>query len=120
MTLNTIYNIFLHEENEAFLRFVLGLINSNLFQFYWFKKFYDNKATFPKIKKAPLESLPIKEPTNEIVRSFSCLVNEILELKKQSPTADTSSLESEIDQLVYELYGLTEEEVEVVENSLNR
>ena len=29
-------------------------------------------------------------------------------------------LESKIDQLVYELYGLTEEEVGIVENSLNR
>ena len=117
MTLNTIYNIFLHEENEAFLRFLLGLINSKLFQFYWFKKFYDNKATFPKIKKGPLESLPIKEPTNEIVGSFSSLVNTILETKKQSPSADTTHLESQIDQLVYQLYDLTEEEIAIVENA---
>ena len=29
-----------------------------------------------------------------------------------------NTLESEIDQLVYELYGLTEEEIGIVENSL--
>jgi len=29
--------------------------------------------------------------------------------------ADTSKLENEIDQLVYQLYGLTEEEIKIVE-----
>ena len=31
------------------------------------------------------------------------------------PQADTSKLEAEIDQLVYQLYGLTEEEIKIVE-----
>lgn len=31
--------------------------------------------------------------------------------------ADTTSSEQEIDQLVYKLYGLTEEEIAIVENS---
>jgi len=30
--------------------------------------------------------------------------------------ADTSALEAEIDKLVYELYGLTEEEIEIIES----
>ncbi len=42
----------------------------------------------------------------------------ILALKKQNPTADTSALEAEIDRLVYALYGLTEEEIKMIENSL--
>jgi adenine-specific DNA-methyltransferase len=35
--------------------------------------------------------------------------------KKQDPAANTSSMEKEIDQLVYQLYGLTEEEIKIVE-----
>jgi adenine-specific DNA-methyltransferase len=35
--------------------------------------------------------------------------------KKENPDADVSALESEIDQLVYRLYGLTDEEVKIVE-----
>lgn len=31
------------------------------------------------------------------------------------PQADTSKWEAEIDQLVYQLYGLTEEEIKIVE-----
>lgn len=36
--------------------------------------------------------------------------------KKSDPDADTTKLEKEIDRLVYELYGLTEEEIAIVEN----
>jgi len=34
---------------------------------------------------------------------------------KTPADADTSALEKEIDRLVYELYGLTEEEIQIVE-----
>ncbi|EDN66865.1 Tgh124 [Beggiatoa sp. PS] len=42
-------------------------------------------------------------------------VNQILAAKKHNQKADTSKLEAEIDQLVYKLYGLTEEEIRIVE-----
>lgn len=35
--------------------------------------------------------------------------------KRANPQADTSTLEKEIDELVYQLYGLTEDEVKIVE-----
>ena len=41
----------------------------------------------------------------------------ILIAKKANPQADTAALEAEIDQMVYELYGLTEEEIAIVEGS---
>ena len=43
------------------------------------------------------------------------LVPHILEAKKNDLNADTSLLEKDIDRLVYELYGLTEEEIRIVE-----
>ncbi|MDR1602195.1 MAG: hypothetical protein LBS42_07175 [Tannerella sp.] len=39
----------------------------------------------------------------------------ILSAKQQEPQNDTSELEKEIDRLVYELYGLTEEEIKIIE-----
>ena len=41
-----------------------------------------------------------------------------LQQKQQDPSADTSALEAEIDRMVYDLYGLTEEEVGIVEDSV--
>ncbi len=37
------------------------------------------------------------------------------EAKRAEPQADTSALEGEIDQLVYQLYGLSEDEIGIVE-----
>jgi adenine-specific DNA-methyltransferase len=119
MTLNTIYNIYLHNDDIHRLRFLLSLINSKLFQFYWLKKHYDNKATFPKIKKEPIESFPIKDADTETINKHSKLVEEILNKKSQNKSVDTLDLENQIDQLVYQLYNLTELEIAVVENRTN-
>ena len=43
------------------------------------------------------------------------LVDKILAAKKANPQADTSKEEAEIDRLVYQLYGLSEDEIKVVE-----
>ena len=45
-------------------------------------------------------------------------VDEILKTKKADITADTSTTESEIDHMVYELYDLTEDEIKTVEESV--
>ena len=41
----------------------------------------------------------------------------ILAAKKADPEADVSDLEAEIDQLVYSLYGLTRDEIAIIEES---
>lgn len=91
---------------------VLGIINSKLIKFYWKQKFEDKRKTFPKIKGSYLELLPIIHPTDEI----TILVKRIIEAKIATGV-DTTFLESKIDNLVYKLYGLTEEEIRIVEQS---
>ena len=90
---------------------LLGLINSKLIRFYWKQRFEDKRKTFPKIKGTYLELLPIIPPTDQI----SKLTESVIHAKKNGISANTSALESEIDRLVYQLYGLTEEEIKIVE-----
>ena len=45
-------------------------------------------------------------------------MGEILAAKKADPDADDSTLEAEIDQFVYSLYGLTRGEIAIIEESL--
>ena len=47
----------------------------------------------------------------------SRLVDRILKAKRAKPTADTTAWEREIDERVYRLYGLTPEEIQIVEES---
>ena len=51
--------------------------------------------------------------TNKQSKSVITLVDNVLELKKKQ--TDTTSLENQIDFLVYHLYGLTYDEVLVVD-----
>ena len=60
------------------------------------------------------KDFPIPDSTSSEIETK---VEQILSLKKDNPQADTSALEREIDLMVYELYGLSEEEIEIVENS---
>jgi adenine-specific DNA-methyltransferase len=51
-----------------------------------------------------------------IKKRLACFPNPIrVWAKRADPQADTSALEGEIDQLVYQLYGLSEDEVRIVE-----
>ena len=43
-------------------------------------------------------------------------VDEILKIKNENFNADVSEIEREIDEMVYGLYGLSEEEIKIIEN----
>ncbi|HED01115.1 MAG TPA: hypothetical protein ENN18_12190 [Proteobacteria bacterium] len=61
-------------------------------------------------KKLPIPEVPMEKQT-PIVK----LVDQILAVKQKDLQADTSALERQIDQMAYALYGLTPEEIEIVE-----
>jgi len=46
---------------------------------------------------------------------FISLVNQILHDKYKDPNAATSAIERQVDEMIYELYELTPEEIEIVE-----
>ena len=64
----------------------------------------------------PLSEIPIKLVNANQQKEIVDIINTILAAKKKNPQADTSKEEKKIDDLVYKLYGLTEEEIAVVEN----
>jgi len=57
---------------------------------------------------------------NKLESPFIDLVDQILAAKKENPRADTSHWEREIDIIVYKLYNLTYEEVEIIEPQIGR
>ena len=59
--------------------------------------------------------MPIPYVTKEQQQPIIALVDQILAAKKADPNADTSALELQIDLLVYKLYGLTDDEIAIVE-----
>lgn len=92
------------------IKFYLGLINSRAFNYYCDYFSYTNHITVSGIKQTP-----IPQATTSQVQEMIELVDKILEIMRSNTSADTSALEREIDGLVYGLYGLTEEEIAVIE-----
>lgn len=61
--------------------------------------------------------IPIPKMSEKKAKPLVDLVDKILKQKKVDINADVKILETEIDQLVYQLYGLTEEEMKIVEQN---
>lgn len=98
------------------LKFLLAILNSKVSEWYFNLIGTTTGMGTNRWKKYKIELLPIKIPSEYQEKLFEQKVDEIIAITKQNSLTDTSKLENEIDQMVYELYGLTEEEIKIVEN----
>lgn len=106
------------EKGTLELKYCLAILNSSLIGWYHNKVSPKaNKGLFPKILINDVRNIPIVENLINKQEPIINNVEQILSLKKDNPEADTSALEREIDFMVYELYGLSEEEIKIVEGS---
>lgn len=92
-------------------KYVLGVINSKLINWYFMQFQSEGLHCYPDDAK----QFPIAKASQEQQQSIIYLVDKILVAKKANSYADTTTLEKEIDQIVYDLYGLTPEEIAVIE-----
>jgi hypothetical protein len=95
--------------------YLLGILNSRLISYWFAHKFGKlQRGIFPQFKINELAQFPIP---NILVNQqpIITLVNKILAAKKENPLTDTTKWERKIDAMVYELYGLTEEEIKIIE-----
>ncbi|MEX1014404.1 MAG: TaqI-like C-terminal specificity domain-containing protein, partial [Candidatus Paceibacterota bacterium] len=100
--------------------FLLGFLNSRLITYLYRLLSMEKGRTLSQIKPKLLEQIPIPNILDSsAVSELSELSKKIYEKKDNDPEIDTSELEAEIDRLVYKLYGLSEEEIGIVEGSLN-
>jgi hypothetical protein len=92
-----------------------AIINSKLAS-YWLNIVFNSlkmSGGAINIGRNELQILPIPDKDAD----FMPLVNKIMESKASSCLNDTTALEHEIDMLVYDMYGLTEEEIAIVEGT---
>ena len=97
------------------LKFLLAILNSNVSEWYFNKIGTTTGMGTNRWKKYKIEMLPIKVPTENVELEIVKLVDKIIVQKKQN--LDTSKLENQIDQLIYQLYNLTPEEIAIVEDN---
>ena len=100
--------------NKYDYKFLLGILNSDLTNWYFRSFLSEGLHFYPNDAK----ELPIPNVTLEQQAPIIELVDQILDAKQAAPDADTSALENEIDKLAYTLYGLTDEEMAIVDGSV--
>jgi type I restriction-modification system DNA methylase subunit/uncharacterized short protein YbdD (DUF466 family) len=95
---------------------LVGLLNSTLFS--WVFGLIANKQekkVFPRISLFDLKRLPIvKSPNRNLIKKISDLATRQLKFANSNQSSDPD-IDAEIDQQVYALYGLTPEEIAIVE-----
>ena len=125
------------KKTEADFKFILGVLNSRLMNTFFKAKSLTNKDSIAQVKKVDLDLLPIidldlmtsadKTRHDKLVK----LVDKMLALVPQLRAAKTetqratlqnavTATDQQIDRLVYELYGLTPDEIALVEGATEK
>ena len=109
-------NPFIPTNKNYSAKYLLAILASNYISYlYVNSSTIATKDDFRQTTLTELRNLPIPQISLSAQQPLITLVNQILDAKKQG--TDTTGLENEIDNLVYELYGITEDERKVIEEN---
>ncbi|MCZ2223314.1 MAG: BREX-1 system adenine-specific DNA-methyltransferase PglX [Chitinophagales bacterium] len=126
---HTLYTARLKEyNNQVSLKYLLALLNSKLINFYHNELYSKKGNTFSEIRIYVLNNLPIAKANEKQQSEIIKLVDQLLQLNKDLQTETLPNrieqlknrieyAEDKINQIVYELYGLTQSEINLIENS---
>jgi hypothetical protein len=121
LTLDTVMNTFLTSENFTY-EYILALLNSQLASWFYYWFVYNRAVRTMHFDEYYIGKLPIKDISLSEQQPFIALVDKILAITKdddylanKESQKKVQELEGHIDQMVYKLYELTEEEIKIVE-----
>ncbi|MHA2611538.1 MAG: Eco57I restriction-modification methylase domain-containing protein [bacterium JZ-2024 1] len=124
LTLDTVMNTFLLDKKFSY-EYVLSILNSRLAEWFYYWFVYNRAVRTMHFDESYMGNLPIKMCEQKQQEPFISLVDQILLLTHSSDylsnpqkQGEVKELEREIDNLVYKLYGLTEEEIRIVEGAV--
>lgn len=130
--LNTLVTINKKVNVEHDIKFILGLFNSKLINYYYTKFLKSTKKVFSEIQARQIGELPVpsinfqkkEDKTNhdEIIKNVNLLLKLNKEIKSEKLPTKIDQLKSRIEyseekinKLVYELYNLSEKEIKIIE-----
>lgn len=111
--LNTLVVVTNKNNTNVSLKYLLALLNSKLLNYYYISEYKSTKKVFSEIQARSVGELPIKLISPEKQSIFTILVDKIIKAKKEN--IDSSNEERIIDQYVYHLYGLSYDQVLIID-----
>ena len=115
VTMQAIYNIKVLDEAYDY-NSILGILNSKMMNFYY-SIMYKEKDLFPRILLENIKDLPIPLDLKEKQEKISEKVQQLIEKKKENEKIE--KLEIEINNIIFELYNLENNEIEYITNFLD-
>jgi type I restriction-modification system DNA methylase subunit len=125
--INTVYVIH-STKADISLKYLLAILNSKLIGYFTRKKYESTamRGGFIELRTFEIKDIPIKVIPQHKQQPFIELVDQMLSLNKELQKTRTEhdrqiiqrqidATDRQIDRLVYELYGLTEDEIKIVE-----
>jgi len=98
---------------------LLAVLNSKIVWYFLKSICVIRSGGYIEVKPQYFEQIPVPNIANKTKLILLKLVEKVIDQKKRNQKADITDLEAQIDQLVFELYGLTEDEIRIVEGSFN-
>ena len=131
----TKYLPFVHDAEKYYTNQKCFIITSNIENLKYFTGYFNSKIAHKWIKdncadlqggrwelsKIFFENIPIPSVSiqnHKIIEIIADSATQIIDAKKKNPKANTNTLEGQIDELVYQLYELTSEEIAIVEGKI--
>ncbi len=133
MYLTDTTQILIPKNKQISLKFVLGIINSKLINYFYSKKFESShmRGGYFRCFKQYLDKIPINQISKTEQQPLIKFVDKMLSLNKRLNKigdkktdervrieGEIEKIDKEIDDLVYKLYGLTDKEIKVVEGEM--
>lgn len=117
---------FIYKKNGEFnLKFILSILNSKLCYLWLYNK-GKRKGNILELMQKPLSEIPIKKISEDEQKPFVEIIDKILTITNSSDypvnsekQARVKDYEKQIDELVYKLYGLAPEEIDLIESNRN-
>lgn len=117
LALKNLYLIIPKDENNIYN--ILGQLNSSLFAYYHIVKTSGENKAFAQFPGHYVEDLPFKVEKT-ISKNISALVKKIIETKEKNPAFNSSEIETDINNLVFELYQLSSKEIQTIEGVMQK
>lgn len=120
------FNNIIIKDDRYSLKYVLGLFNSTLIN-YWYRSYFDNVNINPaQVCLIPIRTIDFSDKRQKLLHdTVDRAVSKLLEIEARRSETKTAheirvlerqfeAADSRLDSLVYELYGLMQEEIEIV------
>ena len=123
-TINDVGSMSLYSANDRIPDYYLVSIINSIMLFNYYRQFINNSVN---VQINDLRQLPIIIPNEKQLSEFKFLFDEAIKVKKlqfsnqitkEEAEEKLNPIQEQLDKMVYKFYGLTEEEIKIIEESV--